>query len=85
MASLAELAALINSVGVAGADARNTIEHAIEMIQVALNSLPALGEGESAQMMAAMYKRVLSDLQDAQGHIDVAHDVGQAWIQRLYA
>jgi hypothetical protein len=84
MASLNELAAAINSVGVAGADARNHLGTAIESIQTALNSMGALGDGESANMMKAMLVRCLADMQSAQGHIDMAHDVGQAWVQRLY-
>jgi hypothetical protein len=85
MATLNELAAVINSVGVSGADARNNLDTAIESIQTALNSMGQLGDGEAANMMKAMLVRCLADMQSAQGHIDMVHDIGQAWIQRLYS
>lgn len=84
MASISEVAAIVNSVGVAGEQARRSVEKAIEDIEVAIRSLPALGDGSKPKMMLAMYKRALAECHDVTGHINIAHDVGQALIAELH-
>lgn len=84
MPSINAVAAIINSVGVAGEQARRSIDLAIQDLEVAVRSLPSLGDGEKVRTMREMYNRAVAECHDVQGHIDLAHDAAQELIAQLH-